>query len=346
MLALLPSSSSRQKALEQVRQRAAHWTISETKAFVELWGDDRVQIALYDNYRNEVQYKRLSDKMRKMGFHRHLEQCRQRAKDLRRGFKEIKDGNLHSNRARQTMPFFSLLDRFLMMSRGLVIPKVCVNRAKQKGRKSRGRRQEAQGERPFMLMLPSEGPDSHPLHFPDHDAYVHTLELPDYQLQRRGEVSLGQDVGLPDYELPGQDPSAHGMGAASYQLVRQGETPRSHARALPDFPLQLQDSEASLGMSSCRVSSHSPHRDMVLSHINGLSDAGGLWPEISSATAAERPSSAASHEGKHDFCWSLRGQGRVVWYHSGITPDARPSLARAQNSLASLPALKPLNWWP
>ncbi|XP_053116340.1 uncharacterized protein LOC128329348 [Hemicordylus capensis] len=283
---------SRQRAMEQVRQRAAHWTTSETKAFVELWGDDRVQTALYDNYRNEVQYKRLSDKMRKMGFQRNLEQCRQRAKDLRRGFKEIKDGNLHSNRARQTLPFFSLLDRFLLMSRGLVIPKVCVNRAKQKGRKSRGRREEPPaGQQPFLLVLPAEGPDSPQLHLPDQDPYIQVLGLSDFPLQ-----------------LPEQEPAAHAAGAAGSQL-RDGN-PACHVAALPDFSLRLPDPEVSMVMEACQVAGRGQRQDVVRrAPINGLSAASSLWPELSPAAPAESPSGTTA-------------QGNAQTWHPGKAPSS------------------------
>ncbi|XP_054847738.1 uncharacterized protein LOC129337812 isoform X2 [Eublepharis macularius] len=296
---------SHQKAMEQVRQRAAHWTISETKAFVELWGDDCVQTALYDNYRNEVQYKRLSDKMGKLGFHRNLEQCRQRAKDLRRGFKEIKDGNLHSNRARQTMPFFSLLDRFLMISRGLVVPKVCANRAKQKGRKSRHRREEMPGKPRFMPMLSLDGSDLHQLPLPDQERCVQTVGLPDYRLQRPHQGQYSQAASTPGFKghLSKQDPTAPVRGVPSYQLPRQEES-TSHPRAvgLPGFPLRLQ------GHDPSAVPRHLQQQEMVLAPFNGLSAASSFWQEITSL-APEHPSSTAA-------------QGSTQTWHPGKAPSS------------------------
>ncbi|CAI5789474.1 protein ANTAGONIST OF LIKE HETEROCHROMATIN PROTEIN 1-like [Podarcis lilfordi] len=286
---------SRQRAMEQVRQRAAHWTTSETKAFVELWGDDRVQTALFDNYRNEVQYKRLSDKMRKMGFHRNLEQCRQRAKDLRRGFKEIQDGNLHSNRARQTMPFFALLDRFLLMSRGLVVPKVCVNRTKQRGRKGRGRREEPQGgEAPFLLALPAQHPNLRDRMLQEQDPYLHALALPDFHLQSRFTSQYRQGAGLPDYQLPtpDQDPPANAVGLPGCPLEGQDED--SPTLRLADFSLRPQDPDASLAVESCRAAARSQSRDLVLSPINGLSATSSLWSEIASMTPTENPAGVAA----------------------------------------------------
>ncbi|XP_034986033.2 uncharacterized protein LOC118092265 isoform X2 [Zootoca vivipara] len=282
---------SRQRAMEQVRQRAAHWTTSETKAFVELWGDDRVQTALFDNYRNEVQYKRLSDKMRKMGFHRNLEQCRQRAKDLRRGFKEIQDGNLHSNRARQTMPFFALLDRFLLMSRGLVVPKVCVNRTKQRGRKGRGRREEPQGQAPFLL---AQHPNLQDLALQEQDPYLHALALPGFHLQSHFTSQYRQGASLPGYQLPppDQDPPGNAVGLPGGPL--EGQDKDSPALRLADFSLRPQDPDASLAMESCRAAARSQSQDMVLSPINGLSATSSLWSEIASMTTMENPTGVAA----------------------------------------------------
>ncbi|XP_066484644.1 uncharacterized protein [Tiliqua scincoides] len=293
----------RQRALEQVRQRAAHWSTSETEAFVELWGDDHVQTALYDNYRNEVQYKRLSERMGKMGFHRNLEQCRQRAKDLRRGFKEIKDGHLHSNRARQTMPFFSLLDRFLLMSRGLVIPKVCINRAKQRGRKNRSRREEPLSEQPFLLVPPPECHNLHQLHLPVQDPCARALGLLKPQLQRNDRSHYRQGPSLADYQLPGPDPAAQLLGG--FQLQGHKENPATQAMGLPDFSLQLPDQDASLVTES----NHSQHQDMVLTPINGLLAASNLWSEISSAVPFECPTTTTA-------------QGNAQTWHPGKAPSS------------------------
>ncbi|XP_015276457.1 PREDICTED: uncharacterized protein LOC107118608 [Gekko japonicus] len=272
-----PNPGDHQSALDQVRQRAAHWTLSETKAFVELWGEDRVQTALYDNYRNEVQYKRLADRMGKMGFRRNLEQCRQRAKDLRRGFKEIQDGHLHSNRARQTMPFFSLLERFLVVSRGLVVPKVCANRARQKGRRSRSRREERPGEPPFPLTLAPDGSDWHRLPLPDRD---------------RPQVPDREPCGPPAYrgQLTKQDPAAHPRGVPGYRPPRQDGSSLPCAAGLSGFPLRLQDQEASA------VPSRLQQQEMALAPVNGLSAASSLWQEMASLPP-EHPTSTLAQGG-------------------------------------------------
>ncbi|KAJ7322231.1 hypothetical protein JRQ81_018518 [Phrynocephalus forsythii] len=297
---------SRQRALEQVRQRAAHWTISETKAFVELWGDDCVQTALYDNYRNEAQYKRLSDKMWKMGFHRNLEQCRQRAKDLRRGFKEIKDGHGHSSRARQTMPFFALLDRFLMLSRGLVIPKVCINRAKQKGRKSR----ECSREEPALAFLRApESPRSRQLHRPGPDPYAHMLGLTDYQLKRRSRNCYSHEMDLADYplQLPGPEPLAHGKDLPSCRLRGQNENPSPPALGPVGLPLQLQETGASLATEPGWVPGQP--QEVPLPPLSGLSAAvSSLWAAMTTMPAERPPNKAA--------------QANIQTWHPGKAPSS------------------------
>lgn len=295
---------------------------------MELWGDNCVQTALYDNYRNEVQYKHLSDRMGKLGFQRNLEQCRQRAKDLRRGFKEIQDGRLHSNRARQTLPFFSLLDRFLMVSRGLVIPKVCANRAKQKGRKSR--REELPGEHPFALRLRPDGWDSHRLPLPGQDRHARVPGLPGHRLQAPKQEHCGQTAGSPSYkvQLPKGDPGAQPRGAPSFQLPRQDETLLPFVAQLSGFPLQ--DPEASA------VASHLQQPEMGPAPLNGLS---GLWQEMASL-APEGPTSttalgsAQSKSGLQPL--HCPGLGR------GGTSSAQAALGREGGGRASCCA--PLGW--
>ncbi|XP_044278455.1 uncharacterized protein LOC123019560 [Varanus komodoensis] len=279
---------SHQEALEQVRQRAAHWTTRETEAFVELWGDDRVQTALYDNYRNEAQYRRLSDKMGKMGFHRNLEQCRQRAKDLRRGFKEINGGDLLSNRARQAMPFFSLLDRFLLMRRGLVVPRVCAGRARQRGWK-----EEPPGQPPLALVLPPTGPDLRQQPFPGQEPRVRVAGLPSCRSRRSQRSGSSQGPALPGYRLPS---SAQAAGGPCFLLEGPDESPHHspHPLELADLALPGQDREASPAEEPGGAPGHGKHRDVALAPVNGRLVAGNFWTEIPSPVPAQRPAGTAA----------------------------------------------------
>ncbi|XP_053146067.1 uncharacterized protein LOC128342603 [Hemicordylus capensis] len=107
------------------RRRRDAWSRKETIAFIDIWKAEDVQIALGQQYRNMKLFAWIADRLRESGFERDAEQCRSRAKDLKRGYKEIKCGNLHSGRAPKTAPYFKLLEQFLCLRKGIVCGKVC-----------------------------------------------------------------------------------------------------------------------------------------------------------------------------------------------------------------------------
>ncbi|XP_062977905.1 uncharacterized protein LOC134395674 [Elgaria multicarinata webbii] len=107
------------------RRRRDAWSRKETIAFIDIWKAEDVQIALGQQYRNMKLFAWIADRLRERGFERDAEQCRSRAKDLKRGYKEIKCGNLHSGRAPKTAPYFKLLEQFLCLRKGIVCGKVC-----------------------------------------------------------------------------------------------------------------------------------------------------------------------------------------------------------------------------
>uniref|UniRef100_A0A8D0BD77 Myb/SANT-like DNA-binding domain-containing protein n=1 Tax=Salvator merianae TaxID=96440 RepID=A0A8D0BD77_SALMN len=101
------------QAVSLRKQRAVNWGEKETRTFLSIWGDQHVQKMLQQQYRNEDVYKRIAAEMAAMGYNRDWEQCRQRAKDLRRGYKDIKDQNRRSGRGRQVWQYFEELDAIL-----------------------------------------------------------------------------------------------------------------------------------------------------------------------------------------------------------------------------------------
>ncbi|KAJ6652573.1 hypothetical protein lerEdw1_011395, partial [Lerista edwardsae] len=107
------------------RRRRDAWSRKETMAFIDIWKAEDVQIALGQQYRNMKLFAWIADRLRERGFERDAEQCRSRAKDLKRGYKEIKCGNLHSGRAPKTAPYFKLLEQFLCLRKGIVCGQVC-----------------------------------------------------------------------------------------------------------------------------------------------------------------------------------------------------------------------------
>ncbi|XP_062993641.1 zinc finger and SCAN domain-containing protein 20-like [Elgaria multicarinata webbii] len=101
------------RAASRRKQRAVNWGEKETRAFLSIWGHARVQKMLQHQYRNEEVYKKIAAQMAALGYDRDWEQCRQRAKDLRRGYKDIKDQNRRSGRGRQVWQYFEELDAIL-----------------------------------------------------------------------------------------------------------------------------------------------------------------------------------------------------------------------------------------
>uniref|UniRef100_A0A8D0LAJ6 Myb/SANT-like DNA-binding domain-containing protein n=1 Tax=Sphenodon punctatus TaxID=8508 RepID=A0A8D0LAJ6_SPHPU len=94
-------------------QRAAKWGERETRDFLSIWGQEDVQSLLHHQHRNEEVYKQIAAQMAVMGYDRDWEQCRQRAKDLRRGYRDAKDQNRRSGRGRQVWQYFEELDAIL-----------------------------------------------------------------------------------------------------------------------------------------------------------------------------------------------------------------------------------------
>ncbi|XP_054833891.1 uncharacterized protein LOC129328689 [Eublepharis macularius] len=121
----IPSPSDVNLPSPEPRRRRDAWSRKETIAFIDIWKAEDVQIALGQQYRNMKLFAWIADRLRERGFERDAEQCRSRAKDLKRGYKEIKCGNLHSGRAPKTAPYFKLLEQFLCLRKGIVCGKVC-----------------------------------------------------------------------------------------------------------------------------------------------------------------------------------------------------------------------------
>ncbi|KAJ7313832.1 hypothetical protein JRQ81_005572 [Phrynocephalus forsythii] len=94
-------------------QRAAKWGERETRDFLSIWGHDSIQGQLHQQYRNEEVYKQIAAQMAALGYDRDWEQCRQRAKDLRRSYRDAKDQNRRYGRGRQVWQYFEELDAIL-----------------------------------------------------------------------------------------------------------------------------------------------------------------------------------------------------------------------------------------
>ncbi|XP_070594080.1 uncharacterized protein [Erythrolamprus reginae] len=121
------TASSQVSSSPTKSRRQPVWTDEETRAFIEVWGDDEVQSALASNYRTVAQFQWIAEEMQDRGYNRDWEQCRERAKALRRGFKVIVDGNSTARHGRRVWPYFEELNRFLCIKRNLVVPRLSVS---------------------------------------------------------------------------------------------------------------------------------------------------------------------------------------------------------------------------
>ncbi|XP_032064950.1 uncharacterized protein LOC116502982 [Thamnophis elegans] len=139
---LTASSQGSSSATKSRRQPV--WTDEETRAFIHVWGDDEVQSALASNYRTVTEFQSIAEQMRVRGYNRDWEQCRERAKVLRRGFKEIVDGNSNSGHGRRVWPYFEELNRFLCIKQNLVVPRLSGSNPRPPVDRRRREHREAQ----------------------------------------------------------------------------------------------------------------------------------------------------------------------------------------------------------
>ena len=69
----------------------ATWTRKETLKLIELWSSEDIQAQLEGCKRNKLVFEKIASEMRKEGFERTFQQCREKTKKLRQEYKKIKD---------------------------------------------------------------------------------------------------------------------------------------------------------------------------------------------------------------------------------------------------------------
>lgn len=94
-------------------RRAANWKREEVRDLIALWGEESVQLALRKNHRNQAVYDAIALRMAARGHNRDGQQCRNKAKDLRRHYKQTRDANRRAGTKRATCPFYKELSRIL-----------------------------------------------------------------------------------------------------------------------------------------------------------------------------------------------------------------------------------------
>ena len=58
-------------------------------------------------------YEEISRKMKEQGYNRDTEQCRDKGKNLKKQYREVKDNNKETGRGRKSCKFFNELDSIL-----------------------------------------------------------------------------------------------------------------------------------------------------------------------------------------------------------------------------------------
>nr|XP_020665754.1 zinc finger and SCAN domain-containing protein 20-like isoform X2 [Pogona vitticeps] len=187
---LAASSQGSSSATKSRRQPV--WTDEETRAFIQVWGDDAVQSALASNYRTVAQFQWIADEMRARGYNRDWEQCRERAKVLRRGFKEIVDGNSNAGHGRRVWPYYEELNRFLCIKQNLVVPRLSGSNARPPVDRRRREHREAQ-DAPYEPPLSAGKGDKGTFEEPDGDC----LLLPESAGSQQSEPNMENQVASP-----------------------------------------------------------------------------------------------------------------------------------------------------
>ncbi len=84
-----------------------YWSMSETKALLNIWADDNVQQKMDGVCRNEEVIQFMVEELAKLGIQRTTTQVREKLKKMRHLYKTVKiDG-------RKNFPFFDLMDSVL-----------------------------------------------------------------------------------------------------------------------------------------------------------------------------------------------------------------------------------------
>uniref|UniRef100_W5MRK7 ATP-dependent (S)-NAD(P)H-hydrate dehydratase n=1 Tax=Lepisosteus oculatus TaxID=7918 RepID=W5MRK7_LEPOC len=89
------------------------WSDVETRALLDIWGEQDVQTALDGNFRNSHVYRDVACRLGEMGFDRTPEQCRIRVKGLKRQYYQAKEGIKKNGHYRKICKFYDEMDRIL-----------------------------------------------------------------------------------------------------------------------------------------------------------------------------------------------------------------------------------------
>uniref|UniRef100_A0A803TTZ2 Myb/SANT-like DNA-binding domain-containing protein n=1 Tax=Anolis carolinensis TaxID=28377 RepID=A0A803TTZ2_ANOCA len=94
--------------------RGKIWRLAETRALLDIWGQQNVQEALQVMHRNLEVFEEIADEMMARGHDRNAEECRAKVKMMRLKFKEVLAHNKKSGNAPKTCLFYKELEAILL----------------------------------------------------------------------------------------------------------------------------------------------------------------------------------------------------------------------------------------
>ena len=95
--------------------RGPSWSHDEILALIRVWSDQSIQGLLGDNpTRTADIYKKIAEGLeREAGYQRTPKQCKDKLKNLKQFYKDVKDGHERSGYNRDNWPYFELIDAIL-----------------------------------------------------------------------------------------------------------------------------------------------------------------------------------------------------------------------------------------
>ena len=94
--------------------RAPSWSHEEILAVIRVWSDQTIQVMLDGATRNADIYKKIAERLEQEGgFQRTHKQCKEKLKNLRQFYKDLKDGHNRSGFNRDNWPYYDLIDAVL-----------------------------------------------------------------------------------------------------------------------------------------------------------------------------------------------------------------------------------------
>ncbi|XP_074984343.1 uncharacterized protein LOC142072005 [Caretta caretta] len=103
------SSSAEMTMESQNRKRALAWTEREVLDLIAVWGDESVLSELCSKRRNAKIFEKISKGMKDRGYHRDLQRCCMKLKELREAYQESQEANARSGSEPQTCRFYDEL---------------------------------------------------------------------------------------------------------------------------------------------------------------------------------------------------------------------------------------------